>query len=121
MKRKSLVLLAIIVSISSAAVNSFADVRLKTRTVAGKYVSEKVTYLKGRRQREETKGLNLAGKPFDFALIRQCNLRKAVGIDNLKKAISSATATASNPSLSLLVRHGSRIALTSHCSRANPS
>lgn len=86
MKRKSLVLLAIIVSISSAAVNSFADVRLKTRTVAGRYVSEKVTYLKGRRQREETKGLNLAGKPFDFALIRQCDLRKAVGIDNLKKS-----------------------------------
>ncbi len=96
MKRKSLVLLALIVLISSIAINSFADVRIKTRTVAGKYVSEKVTYLKGRRQREETKGLNSGGKPFDFALIRQCDLRKAVirqcdlrkavGIDNLKKS-----------------------------------
>jgi hypothetical protein len=86
MKRKSPGLLTIIALICFTAVNSFADVRIKTRTVAGKDVSEKVIYLKGRRQREETKGLNLRGEPFDFAWIRQCDLHKAVGINNLKRS-----------------------------------
>lgn len=81
-----------LVALCAAAMQVRADVRLRVRRTERGRASEVVQYIKGDRQRDESRGVRgRGGKPVTLALIRQCDRRRIVWLDETNKAYSIIT------------------------------
>ena len=78
--------------VASLVTTSLADIRIK-RKVAWKDQSyETITYLKGARQRNETRQyLNFRGKPAEVAYVEQCDLKQLIWVDLRNKTFAVMT------------------------------
>ncbi len=85
MRRKlsrSLVAAVVMLSVTRVAL---ADLKVVTRHTYGDTSSETTTYFRGVRQREEFKSALTDPKPYNFAHIYQCDLKRFVWLDNVKR------------------------------------
>lgn len=81
--RRSLFATVVILSVARLAL---ADLRVVTRySQTGGPTTERTTYFKGVRQRDEHRFVSKDGKAYDIAYIYQCDLKRFLWVDNLNR------------------------------------
>ena len=81
-----------LVAIVCFTIDGLGDIRIKRRMRVGKMDQVTTTYLKGARQRNETRyGSAEAGKYFDIAWVEQCDLKQMMWIDLTNKRYALQT------------------------------
>jgi len=79
----------ILAAVCAAAVYARADVRFRVRHTEGGRASEVVKYIKGKRQRDEFRGVRgRGGKLINTAFIRECDRRRLLWLDETNKVYS---------------------------------